>query len=71
MNWWFAFAFAAGVALVMIELGGAVGQYFGCFVLGAVYGAALYKFLEGRKPDVGLNQKRRGLGKMPQIPNPL
>lgn len=48
MNWWFAFAFAAGVALVMIELGGAVGQYFGCFVLGAVYGAALYKFLEER-----------------------
>jgi hypothetical protein len=47
MNWWFAFAIAAGIALVFINFGGQEGLYAGCFILGGVYGAILYGFLEG------------------------
>jgi hypothetical protein len=51
MNLWrFAFAFSACVALVLINVGGAAGQFAGCFILGGVFGTMLYRLLEEGEP---------------------
>jgi hypothetical protein len=46
MNWWFAFAFAAGIGILFINFS---NVYAGFFIVGGAFGAGLYKLLEDRK----------------------